>query len=97
MLLGLPCAIAVLTGAGRLLGRRPADLLLQGALASVAVLVLVAVVGMAALYGDARVGMMVIIALALPLPVVTTVLAGQPRVRGWATSAPHTGQRASRA
>jgi hypothetical protein len=83
MLLGLPCAAAVITGAARLVGRRSAFLLFRGAVASVAVLVLVAVVGLATLYGDALVGMLVVVVLALPLPILTAVFAAQPRVRGW--------------
>ena len=83
MLLGIPCAVAIVAGAAALLGRRTAELLLRAALASVAVLALVLVVGLATLDGDARVGMLVTVVLALPLPVLTAVFARRPQVRGW--------------
>jgi hypothetical protein len=83
MLLGIPCAVAIVAGAAALLGRRTAELLFRAALASVAVLALVLVVGLATLDGDARVGMLVTVVLALPLPVLTAVFARRPQVRGW--------------
>ncbi|HEY0125997.1 MAG TPA: hypothetical protein VGB58_02535 [Blastococcus sp.] len=83
MLLGIPCAVAIVAGAAALLGRRTAELLFRAALASVAVLALVLVVGLATLDGDARVGMLGTVVLALPLPVLTAVFARRPVVRGW--------------
>jgi hypothetical protein len=83
MLLGIPCAVAIVAGAAALLGRRTAELLFRAALASIAVLALVLVVGLATLDGDARVGMLVTVVLALPLPVLTAVFARRPQVRGW--------------
>jgi hypothetical protein len=86
MLLGLPCAIAVVAGAAVLMGRGSPDLLFGAALASVGVLVLVAFVSMATLSVDDLIGMLVVVVLALPLPVLTAVFARQPRVRGWAAA-----------
>ncbi|WP_141137548.1 hypothetical protein [Blastococcus mobilis] len=86
LLLGIPCAIALVTGAATLLGRRSPGLLFGAALASVGVLVLVAVVGMATLYGGDRGGVILFVGCALPLPVLTAVFARRPRVRGWATA-----------
>jgi len=85
MLLGIPCAVAIVAGAAALLGRRTAELLFRAALASVAVLalVLVLVLGRTTLDGDARVGPLVTVVLALPLPVLTAVFARRPQVRGW--------------
>lgn len=83
MLLGIPCAVAIIAGSAALLGRRTADLLHRAAVASVAVLVLVLVVGLATLDGGARLGLLVTVVLALPLPILTAVFAGRPQVRGW--------------
>jgi hypothetical protein len=83
MLLGIPCAVAVIAGAAALLGRRTAELLFRGALASIAVLSLVLVVGLATLAGDGLLGMLVTVVPALPLPILTAVFARQPQVRGW--------------
>jgi hypothetical protein len=66
--------------------RRSPGLLFGAALASVGVLVLVAVVGSATLYGDSRAGVILFVGFALPLPVLTAVFARQPRVRGWAAA-----------
>jgi hypothetical protein len=86
MLLGIPCAVAIIAGAAALLGRRTAALLFRAALASIAVLVLVLVVGLATLDGEARLGMLVTVVLALPLPILTAVFAHRPQVRGWAAA-----------
>jgi hypothetical protein len=87
MLLGIPCAITLIAGAAALMGRHTAEVLFRGAIASVAVLVLVLVVGMATLSGDESTGVLAFVLVALPLPVLTAVFARQPRVRGWLESA----------
>jgi hypothetical protein len=43
----------------------------------------VLVVGLATLDAGARSGMLVVVVLALPLPVLTAVFARRPQVRGW--------------
>jgi len=86
MLLGLPCAIAVIAGAAVLTSRGSPGLLFGAAVASVGVLFLVAVVGMATLNVDDMLGRLLLVVLALPLPVTTAVFARQPRVRGWAAA-----------
>jgi hypothetical protein len=86
MLLGLPCAIAVIAGAAALMSRGSPGLLFGAAVASVGVLFLVAVVGMATLDVDDMLGRLVLVVLALPLPILTAVFARQPRVRGWAAA-----------
>jgi hypothetical protein len=83
MLLGIPCAVAIIAGAAALLGRRTAELLFRGALASIAVLALVLAVGLATLGGDDLAGMLFVVVLALPLPILTAVFARRPQVRGW--------------
>jgi len=83
MLLGIPCAVAVIAGAAALLGRRTAELLFGAAVASVAVLALVLVVGLGTLSGDERFGLVAVVLFALPLPILTAVFARRPQVRGW--------------
>jgi hypothetical protein len=86
MLLGFPCAVAVIAGAAVLMSRGAPHLLFGAALASVGVLALVGLVAMTTLYGDDLGAMTVLVVLALPLPVLTAVFARQPAVRGWAAA-----------
>jgi hypothetical protein len=83
LVLGLPCAAGLITGATWLLGRRRPDLLFWSALAAVAVLLLALVVGLATLSGDDAAGLGVFVFLALSLPVLTAVYARLPGVTGW--------------
>ncbi|WP_116452029.1 hypothetical protein [Blastococcus litoris] len=83
MLLGVPCAITLVAGAAALLDRRSEEILFRGALASVAVLVVVLLVGMATLSGPDRAGMGMVVVVALPLPILTAVFAARPVVRAW--------------
>ena len=86
MLLGIPCAVAMIAGGAALMSRRSPNLLFGAGLASIAVLAIVAVAGMATLYGDDLIGLIVVVVLAFPLPVLTTIFAGQRRVRDWAAA-----------
>jgi hypothetical protein len=86
LLLGLPCAAGLLTGAARLLGRRSPAVLFASALASVVVLFLALVVGAASQDAEEVTGFAVFLVLALPLPVLTAVFARLPRTLGWAGS-----------
>jgi hypothetical protein len=87
VVLGLPCAAGLITGAARLLGRRTAQLLFGSALAAAGTLLLALVVGLATLSGDGAVGLAVFVLLALPLPVLTAIYARLPRVVGWVAAA----------
>jgi hypothetical protein len=86
LLLGLPCAIALIAGSAQLARRATAGVLFGAAVASVAVLVLVLLAGAATLDGDAMVGLSLFVVFALVLPVLTAVFARLPRVRGWAAN-----------
>jgi hypothetical protein len=83
---GLPCGIAMLVGAGRLIGRHRLPVL---ALACVAALVVLVVAWSAFLAGpdgddpDARVGITIFALVAAVLPVVTLVFSLLGTVRGW--------------
>lgn len=83
MLLGIPCAITLVAGAGALLDQRTEEILFRGALASVAVLVLVLLVGLLTLSGGDRAVMALVVFAALPLPILTAALARHQDVRGW--------------
>jgi hypothetical protein len=88
LLLGIPCAAGLITGAARLLGRRSPVVLFASALASVVVLFLALAVGAASQDADDIVGFTVFLVLAVPLPVITAVFARLPRTLGWAGSRP---------
>ena len=75
-------------GAVRLLGRRPADLLFVSALAAIASLALIAVVGATTLYGDDADFMVTFAMMGVPLPAVTAVLARTRATTGWISAAP---------
>jgi hypothetical protein len=83
LLLGAPCAVGLIVGAGRLLRRASARTLFASAVASVAVLLLALVVGVAVLSGGDLVGEAVFVVLALPLPVLTAVFARNRTVADW--------------
>ncbi|GAB3195431.1 hypothetical protein GCM10027261_15710 [Geodermatophilus arenarius] len=86
LLLGLPCAAGLVTGAARLLGRHSPTVLFASALASVVVLFLALVVGAASQDADDVAGFTAFLVFALPLPVLTAVFARLPRTVGWAGS-----------
>jgi hypothetical protein len=88
LLLGLPCAIGLIIGGVRLLGRRPPALLFASALAAVLVLLIALLTGLVTLSApDDVVGLTVVLLLAAPLPVVTAVLSWRPVVAGWVAAA----------
>ena len=84
--LGVLCAAGLITGAVLLLKQRPPQVLLLSAVASIVVLLLALVVTGATQSSDDVVGQTVFTVLALPLPIVTAVLAAQRKVRGWAAA-----------
>jgi hypothetical protein len=87
LVLGVPIAAGLIAGGVRLLRGRPRGLLLGSALATVALLLLVLLVG-AALYpeGEAILALAAWVVVALPLPVVTVILTAQRSVAGWTAS-----------
>jgi hypothetical protein len=86
ILTGLLCAAGLIAGGVRLLARKSADLLFFAALAAVASLALIAVVGTATLYGDDADFILGFAFLGVPLPTVTAVLARVRPTVGWASS-----------
>jgi hypothetical protein len=87
MLLGAPCAVGLIVGAGQTLRRRSAHTLFVSAAASVAVLLLALVVGVAVLAAEDLIGETVFVVLALPLPVLTAIFARARSVTGWLAAA----------
>ncbi|MGY2127895.1 hypothetical protein [Blastococcus sp. SYSU DS0617] len=85
---GALCAAGLVTGAVRLLSRRSADLLFVSALAALASLALIAVVGTSTLYADEADFILTFSFLGAPLPAVTAVLARNRATTGWASSGP---------
>ena len=83
LLLGVPCAVGLIVGAGQLLRRDSARTLFASAAASVAVLLVALVVGLAVLPSDDLIGEAVFVVLALPLPVLTAVFARNGTVAAW--------------
>jgi hypothetical protein len=88
LLLGLPCAIGMIIGGLRLLSRRPPVLLFASALAAVLVLLITLLTGLVTLFDPGEMfGLVVLLLLAAPLPVVTAVLSWRPVVAGWVAAA----------
>ncbi|MBM7806546.1 hypothetical protein JOD57_002383 [Geodermatophilus bullaregiensis] len=87
-LLGLPCAAGLVSGGVRLLGRRSPLVLSTSALAAVVVLFLALVAAAGTLDADDVEGLVVVLVLALPLPVLTAVFSRLPATVGWASSRP---------
>jgi hypothetical protein len=83
LLLGAPCAVGLIVGAGQLLRRTSARTLFASAVASVGVLVVALVVGLAVLSEGDLAGEAVFVVLALPLPVLTATFARNKTVAGW--------------
>ena len=88
LLFTAPCAIGTLTGGIRLLQGHRRGLLLGSAVASIGVLLLGLLVGALVYAGDQVLGVVVLVVLALPLPLVTAVLAAHPTVQGWTEGTP---------
>lgn len=81
---GVPCAAGLLAGGVQLLRRRTARLLFWSALAAVATLAVTVVAALATLaQPSARLGLVVFVVLALPLPVIAACLAGRRDVARW--------------
>jgi hypothetical protein len=87
LVLGVPCAAGTITGGIRLLQGHRRGLLLGSALASVAVLVLGFLVATAIYDGEEVLSVFVVLAPAVPLPVVTAVTAALGPVKGWTEAA----------
>jgi hypothetical protein len=89
LLLGLPCAAGVITGAVRLLGRRSPTVLFGSAVASVLVLGLAWLAGAATIdRTDGLAGLTVFLLFAMVLPVLTAIFSWLPVVRGWSADRP---------
>jgi hypothetical protein len=89
LLLGAPCAVGLIVGAGRLLRRRSARTLFVSAAASVAVLVFALLVGVAVLRAGDLIAEAVFVVAALPLPVLTAIFARSRTVSGWLAAGDH--------
>jgi hypothetical protein len=87
-LLGFGSAIGLLVGGVRLVQGRSPAVLFGSALASIAILVIALLTGFGTLYSDQIGGLVVVVVLALPLPILTAVFSWLPRVRGWAAAEP---------
>jgi hypothetical protein len=84
LLLGIPCAAGMILGGVQVLRRSSSRTLLTSAIAAVVVLILALIVGLGTLSDPgAVVGLMVLLVLAAPLPVVTACLAGGRTVSTW--------------
>jgi len=83
LLLGLPCAAGLLIGGAKLMDRGSATPLFVSALAAVAVLALAFVVGAGTMEPPDLLALAVFVVLALPLPVLTAILARRPVTLGW--------------
>ena len=83
LLLGVPCAVGLLTGAAELMRRRSTSVLFGSAVSAVAVLLAALVAGLAELAADDVVGLVIFVVIALPLPVLTAVFAKVGTVTGW--------------
>jgi len=89
LLFGIPCAIGMIVGGVRLLGQHTHQILLTSAIAAVLVLILALILGLGTFTGPDVVGMMIIIVLAAPLPIVTACLAGGSTVSAWVYAGQH--------
>jgi hypothetical protein len=88
LILGLPCAVGLIAGAARLLGRRSPALLFGSAVVAVVVLLAAQIAAVVALDGNAVLGIGAFVVLALPLPILTAVFARLPNTVGWAEARP---------
>jgi hypothetical protein len=87
LLLGVPCAAGLISGAAELMRRRTTGVLFGAAASSVAVLVLGLVVGLLELETEDVIGLAVFVVLALPLPLLTAIFAKVGTVTGWVAAA----------
>jgi hypothetical protein len=89
LLLGIPCAIGMIVGGVRLLGRQTHYVLLSSAVAAVVVLILTFLVGLATESGSGGVPALVLfLVLAAVLPITTAALTAQRRVSSWMNALP---------
>ena len=88
LLLGVFTAAGLITGAVRLLGRTSPDVLFGSAVGSVTVLLLAVAAGALTIDRTGGLtGILMFVAFALPMPILTAVFAWRPVVRGWAAAA----------
>jgi hypothetical protein len=87
LILGLPCAVGLITGAARLLGGDLPGLLFSWAIAAVGVLVVAMIVALVAFGPADLLAVAIFVVLAVPLPILTAVFAWQPDTRDWASEA----------
>ena len=87
-LLGFGSALGLLVGGIRLVQARSPAVLFGSALASIAILVIALLTGFGTLYSDQIGGLVAVVVLALPLPILTAVFSWLPRVRGWSAAEP---------
>jgi hypothetical protein len=89
LLLGIPCAVGMIVGGVRLLGRQTHYVLLSSAVAAVAVLILTFLVGLATESGSGGVlALVLFLVLAAVLPITTAALTAQRRVSSWMNALP---------
>lgn len=88
LLAGVPCAAGTISGGIRLLGGHRRGLLLGSSLFSIAVLLLTLGIGGFADDSSGYFGVAFFVLVALPLPVVTAVLAAHKTVTGWSEGWP---------
>ena len=89
LLLGVPCAVGLISGSAELMRRHSARVLFGSAVFSVVVLVLALFVGLIELAAEDIVGLAFFVVLALPLPLLTAVFAKVGTVTGWVAAAYH--------
>ena len=82
LLLGVPCAVGLISGAAELMRRRR-PILFGSAVSAVAVLLLALVAGLLELAAEDVLGLAIFIVVALPLPVLTAIFAKVGTVTGW--------------
>jgi hypothetical protein len=88
LLLGVFTAAGLITGAVRLLGRKSPDILFGSAVGSVTVLLLAVLAGALTIDRTGGLtGILMFVAMALPLPILTAIFAWRSVVRGWAAAA----------
>jgi vacuolar-type H+-ATPase subunit I/STV1 len=87
LILGLPCAAGLISGAARLLSGDLPGPLFGWAIAAVGVLVVAALVALVAFDAADLLAVAIFVVLAVPLPVLTAVFAWRPDTRDWASEA----------
>jgi hypothetical protein len=88
LLLGVFTAAGLITGAVRLLGRKSPDILFGSAVGAVTVLLLAVIADALTIDRTGGLaGILMFVAMALPLPILTAIFAWRSVVRGWAAAA----------